>query len=348
MSQLPFYNYQSPYAPIYQPPYISSSNFQGPSYSYPPPILPQQDQDQAQLQPSSSSQRPLLPPPWPIQPALNLPKPNPSFWKYLKVQADTFATMFSRSRACTSVQLNALSRKIAQNFTDAVKGIPNPSGLTSSAADAATYELIVRTLHQLYTIGMDRTADEPRGGIYKRLRSQLLEEWFAWISEKNQHIDTLEAEVTVARGEWEGVRGWVDAQNLWARVGQDGGWIARELELRTGLEAKEADENDSETFVFLCSYSVFVVATTTRSPVHATRLPAQASLSPMRSLVLQSSVPSFVRRRVLLRSSSLERQYFPLGTPSSSSNLVPPSHQAGPRPLPVPNPQLYSSRKPVL
>lgn len=88
---------------------------------------------------------------------------------------------------------------------------------------------------------MDRTADEPRGGIYKRLRSQLLEEWFAWISEKNQHIDTLEAEVTVARGEWEGVRGWVDAQNLWARVGQDGGWIARELELRTGLEAKEAE-----------------------------------------------------------------------------------------------------------
>lgn len=151
MSQLPFYNYQSPYAPIYQPPYISSSNFQGPSYSYPPPILPQQDLDQAQLQPSSSSQRPLLPPPWPIQPALNLPKPNPSFWKYLKVQADTFATMFSRSRACTSVQLNALSRKIAQNFTDAVKGIPNPSGLTSSAADAATYELIVRTLHQLYS-----------------------------------------------------------------------------------------------------------------------------------------------------------------------------------------------------
>ena len=88
---------------------------------------------------------------------------------------------------------------------------------------------------------MDRTTGEPRGGVYKRLRSQLLEEWFAWISEKNARVDILEAEVGVARGEWEGVRGWADTQNLWVRVGQDGGWIARELELRTALERKEAE-----------------------------------------------------------------------------------------------------------
>lgn len=88
---------------------------------------------------------------------------------------------------------------------------------------------------------MDRTASEPRGGIYKRLRSQLLEEWFAWISVKNQRIDALEAEVMVARGEREGVRRWVDTQNLWAKVEQDGGWIAREEELRNALEAKEAE-----------------------------------------------------------------------------------------------------------